>query len=72
MKKRISLEELYLQFDIKLRNERGFLRNAIDVLEDIYKKCDAETLKEIRKEIWLEEEEQDIFDEERKKGDWTL
>ena len=67
-----SLEELYLQFDIKLRNERGFLRNAIDVLEDIYKKCDAETLKEIRKEIWLEEEEQYIFDEERKKGDWTL
>lgn len=72
MKQRISLEEIYLKYGIRLRNERGFLRNAIDVLEDIYMRCSAKELAEIREEIWYEEQMQFVFDEERKKGDWTL
>lgn len=67
-----SLEDIYKRYGIKLRNERGFLRNAIDVLEDLYMKCTTRELEEIRDEIWYEEQRQEIFEEERKKGDWTI
>ena len=67
-----SLEDIYIKYGIKLRNKRGFLRNAIDVLEDIYMKCSPRELEDIRDAIWYEEQRQEIFEEERKKGDWTI
>ena len=67
-----SLEEIYLQYGIRIRNERGFLMNPLEILQDIYYKLDKQDFEEIQDQIYNQHKIQDIFDEEKKKGDWTL
>jgi hypothetical protein len=67
-----SLEEVFLEYGVSIRNERGFLRNVIDVLYDIYFNIDKDDFELIKEEIYCLHKLHDLFEEERKKGDWTL
>lgn len=69
---RKSLEEIYLEHGVRIRNEKGFLINPIDLLEIIYLRLSPENFKEIEDEIRFQETMFRVFEDERKKGDWTL
>lgn len=69
---RKSLEEIYLEHGVRIRNERGFLINAIDLLEIIYLRLNPEEFAEIEDEIRFQETMFRIFKDEKEKGDWTL
>lgn len=66
---RKSLEEIYLEHGIKIRDEKGFLINAIDLLESIYLRLNADEFAEIEEEIFFQEKMYKIFEDERDKGD---
>ena len=63
-----TLEQVYLEHGINIRDDRGFLRNPIDLLEDMYLKLTDEEFREINDEIMFQEKMHFIFDDERKKG----
>jgi hypothetical protein len=63
-----TLEEIYLDHGIAIRDEHGFLRNPIDILEDLYIRLSPDEFKEINDEIMFQEKNFFIFQEERKKG----
>lgn len=67
-----SLEDICIKYGIRLRDQRGFLRNVIDVLEDIYLKCNAADLEDMMTDIYYEDNTNDVFQAERERGDWTV
>lgn len=67
-----TLEEIYLEYGIRIRDQRGFLINPLDLLEKIYLRLTPELFKLLEEEIKFQEKMYRVFEEERKKGDWAL
>lgn len=59
------LEEIFAKYNIKIRKENGRIRNAIDILEDMYLRLGNGDFSKIMYEIQEEEKECDVFDKAR-------
>jgi hypothetical protein len=58
----MTLEKIFMQYGIELRNSEGDLRNLIDVLEDMYLKLSSFEFTKIMFEIGEEERFENLFD----------
>lgn len=61
----MTLEQIFQKYGVSLKDSTGEIRNAIDVLEDIYLKMNAAELKLLLFEISEEELHSNIFDNAR-------
>lgn len=61
----MTLEQIFEKYGVSLKDSTGELRNAIDILEDIYLKMNAAELKLLLFEISEEELNANIFDDAR-------
>jgi hypothetical protein len=61
----MTLEQIFEKYGISLKDSTGEVRNAIDILEDIYLKMNAAELKLLLFEISEEELNANIFDDAR-------
>jgi hypothetical protein len=62
------LRDIYLKYSVDIRDENGFLKNPLDLLEEIYMRISEVEYKEIRDEIFFQEKVYFVFDEEREAG----
>jgi hypothetical protein len=71
-KKDIStLREIFLEYGIDIRDKRGFLRNPIDLLEDMYFKLTPQIFDYIQKDIYILSQGYELFKDEREAGTMT-
>jgi len=61
----MTLEKIFIEYGIELRNSEGDLRNLIDVLEDMYLKLSSFEFTKIMYEISEEEKFNNLFDSAR-------
>jgi hypothetical protein len=61
----MTLEQIFEKYGVSLKDSTGELRNAIDILEDIYLKMNAAELRLLLFEISEEELNANIFDDAR-------
>jgi hypothetical protein len=61
----MNLEDIFKKFGIDLLDDKGNLRNLIDVLEDMYLKLNSFDFTKLMYEISEEEQHADIFDKIR-------
>lgn len=59
------LERIFKKHNIDLKNKDGSIRNAIDIIEDMYLKLNSVEFNYIMFEIMEEERYGNIFDEAR-------
>lgn len=59
------LEKIFRKHGISIRNSNGEIRNAIDILEDMYLKLNSIEFASIMYEISEEERYANIFDDTR-------
>lgn len=71
-KKDIStLREIFLQYGIDIRDKRGFLRNPIELLEDMYFKLTPKLFEYIQEDIYTLSQGYNLFEDEREAGTMT-
>jgi hypothetical protein len=61
----MTLEQIFDKYGISLKDSTGEMRNAVDIIEDIYLKLNAAELKFLLFEISEEERDANIFDDAR-------
>jgi hypothetical protein len=61
----MTLEQIFDKYSIPLKDSTGEIRNAVDIIEDIYLKLNAAELKFLLFEISEEERDANIFDDAR-------
>lgn len=61
----MTLNDIFKKKGITLFNSKGEIRNAIDILEDMYLKLNAKEFIHIMAEIQEEEKYANIFDDAR-------
>lgn len=64
-----TLRDVYLTYGVDIRDDNGFLRSVVDVLEDIYLCINKDKFEEVEHDIFLEESMGgSVFEKERKRG----
>lgn len=61
----MNLEEIFMKYGIKILNDKGEARNAIDILEDLYLKISPSEFSKITYEISEEEKYSNVFNNAR-------
>lgn len=65
---RKTLRDIFLTYNIDIRDEDGNLRNVVDVLSHIHLRLDKDYYEELSEEISFQLKLQNIFEDEKKKG----
>jgi len=63
-----TLESIFKEYNIDIRDEYGMHRNLLDVLEQMYIWLGKGDYDKIAEEIYYQDKIDSVFDEERKRG----